>query len=150
MAGKGTLESLAVLGLVKTMADQFVLQTDMTPELDAILSNIDYHIDIAFGLWPEQLTYRDIRRIQCKLTALSNMIPTDHETTITVFTSFMLANLEDFSKKLQPHKSAAIDRITASVLRLHTYFLRLDSTDDYPDNIQGAIAADAWQEATID
>jgi hypothetical protein len=147
MSGKGTLESLAILGLVKTMSDQFVTQTHMTPALTEIMSDIDRHIDAAFLMWPEQLTHRDISRINCKLVALSDMIPMDHETTITVFTSFMLATLEDWSKKLQPIKKTAVNRIISAVLRLHLYFLGHD--DDFTDNAHGATAADAWQEATI-
>jgi hypothetical protein len=148
MPGKGTLESLAILGLVKTMSDQFVTQTHMTPALTEILSDIDRDIDAAFLLWPEQLTHRDILRINCKLVALSDMIPMDHETTITVFTSFIMATLEDCSKKLHPIKKTAIQRIISSVLCLHLYFMGQES-DEYTDNTHGAKAADAWQEATI-
>lgn len=148
MAGKGTLESLAILGLVKTMSDQFVIQTHMTPALEQITAEINSRIDSAFLLWPEKLTHRDILRINCKLVALSDMLPMDHETTITVFTSFIMAVLEDFSKKLNHRKQLAIEQIISSVLRLHMYFIGHDS-DDYTDNTQGAIAADAWEEETI-
>ncbi len=148
MAGKGTLESLAILGLVKTMSDQFVMQADMTPALIDIIDGINCNIDKAFMLWPDQLSQRDVLRINCKLVGLSDMIPMDHETTITVFTSFALATLEDFAKKLQTHKRIAIANIISAVLRLHIYFLNHES-DDFIDNKCGATAADAWEEVNI-
>jgi len=150
MAGKGTLESLAILGLVKTMADQFMGQAHMTHAVTGIMADIETSIDSAFALWPDQLSHRDVIRINDKLLTLSDMIPMDHETTITVFTAFMLATLEDFSKKVQPHKKAAIEKIIVAVYRLHQFFADNESAeDDYDENIQGAIAADAWEEATI-
>jgi hypothetical protein len=143
MAGKGTCESIAILGLIKTMNDQFMQTIEMTPALREITQNINTQLEIAFHYWNEKLTKKDIRRISMKLEALSGKIPMDHEYDITVFISFALALIEDFSTKLQPCKQNAMRHLIRAVLSLHEYFAHHE--DDFECNLSGARSADAWQ-----
>lgn len=148
MAGKGTCESYAILGLVQTMIDQFVEQTaDMTQPLKDIVENISQAIDLSFGLWKEVLTVRDLDRIRIKMESLSDKIPMDREYDISIFTSFILALLEDFSRKLQPRKRKAVCDLTRAVLRLHEYFAQHE--DNFEHNLSGALSADAWEHESI-
>lgn len=146
MAGKGTCESIAILGLIQTMSEQFVEQTqekNMAPSLKEIIAGIDSSLNDAFRCWKESLTHRDLRRIKAKLESLSDKIPMDREYDITVCTSFALSLLEDFSQKLKPGKQKAIRDLTMAVLKLHEYFTKEEEVFDH--NLSGAISADAWQ-----
>jgi lipopolysaccharide biosynthesis glycosyltransferase len=148
MAGKGTCESFAILGLIKTMNDQFIVQAvEITPVLREIVQNINCQLEVAFHCWNEKLTNRDFRRIRMKLEALTGKIPMDRAYDITIFTSFALALLEDFSQKLQPRKRKAMCDLTLAVLRLHEYFTQHE--DSFEHNLSGALSADAWQHELI-
>lgn len=146
MAGKGTCESFAILGLVATIRDQFVIQTYMTPDLLDIIEEIDMTLNTAWDLWAsERLTSKDLKRIKQKLESLSDRIPMDHEVDITVGTAFMLSLLEDMAKKLKPVKQKAIRDLTKAVYRLHNHY----ENEKIDDLMEGAHAADAWEMEAI-
>lgn len=146
MAGKGTCESFAILGLVATIRDQFVLQTDMTSGLRDIIDGIDASLNTAWALWSsESLMAKDLMRIQKKLESLSDKIPMDREVDITVGTAFMLSLLEDMTRKLKPFKQNAIRDLIKAVLMLHNHY----ENERIEDLIEGAKAADAWEAESV-
>jgi len=150
MASKGTRESLAILGCVKTINDQFFEQiSEKPPELVDIIKNINVQLGNAFHYWDERFTAKDMRRLEAKLNALTDKIPMDTECDITVVTSFVLALLEDLSLKLKPAKQNALRHLIRAVLRLHEYFAQPEADREHECNLSGARSADAWQDEAI-
>lgn len=136
--------------MMSTMADQFVDQTiPMTPSLTEITNGIRSHVSAAFGQWDERLTPEDLDRIERKLQELSDHIPMDRPYEIGVFTAFLLALLEDLSRRMKhPCKIRAIRAVTAAVLALHEYVCAHDG-ELFDHLMAGAHAADCWSSQKI-
>jgi hypothetical protein len=149
MASKGTCESLAILGCVKVINDQFFEHIEKTPELSDIIKNLNIQLEIVFHYWDEKLTRADMLRVVSKLEALSDKIPMDTECDITVVTSFVLALLEDLSLKLKPCKQNAMRHLIRAVLMLHEYFEQPEAGCELECNLIGARSADAWEMEAI-
>lgn len=149
MAGKGTLESNAILALTQTFIDQFMDQITPTPEMKSIIWEIKLQLANAWEQWPQNdLTWKDEHRIRTKLEAIANQLPMDRPVDLMEMISFILATLEDLAKKLKIHKKLAIDKLILSILRLHDYYAD-PNNNDFDHLLSGARAADSWQMEAI-
>ena len=144
MAGKGELESKAILALVQTFTDQFLEQTPHISQVGKMVDNIRIELNKAWNHWKSPVSIRDMAMVERKLEAISSAIPMDREIDIVQMTSFLLSTLEDFAKKLKPHKRMAINRIILAVLELHEYYAD-PNNNDYDFLMDGSKAADAWE-----
>ena len=143
MASTGTLKSLARLGYVRSIADQYEEQTpDITDELWNMLDGLRTQCDLAMQCWKERLNYKDLRRIGAMLTALGQSTPLGKKRDITTYTAFGLCLLEDMTGLLKSHKRYAVNKVTLSLLDIHNHFT--ENSEEYHCLKAGATGADAW------
>jgi len=148
MAGRGTLESNAILALTETFLVQFLDQVTMTDTLRPIIDDIRHELNASWLEWTEKITLKDNARIEKKLTNLTNRLPMDRPIDMIEMVSFVISILEDFGKKLQPHKRLVINRLILSILKLHEYYAD-PNNHDFDYLLSGARAADAWEMEAI-
>lgn len=148
MAGKGELESITILALVQTFTDQYLAQTPHISQVGKMVDNIRTELNHAWHHWKGPVSLREMAMVERKLEALSNTIPMDREIDIVQMTSFLLSTLEDFSKKLKPHKRMSINRLILAVLELHEYYAD-PNNNDFDYLMDGSKAADAWEMEAI-
>ena len=143
MASSGTLKSLARLGYVRSISDQYEEQEpDISDMLRNMLDELRSRCDIAIQCWRERLTHNDLRRIGAMLTALGKNTPLGKRRDITTFTAFGLCLLEDMNGLLKSPKKHAVDQVKRSLLDVHNYFAA--DGEEYQCLKAGAEGADVW------
>jgi hypothetical protein len=148
MAGRGTLESNAILALTETFVVQFLEQVTMTATLRPIIDDIRIELNASWLEWTEKITIKDHARIERKITKLSDRLPMDRPIDMIEMVTFVISTLEDFAKKLQPHKRLVINRLILAILKLHEYYSD-PNNHDFDYLLSGAQAADAWEMEAI-
>ncbi|MFH0995777.1 MAG: hypothetical protein V1844_09815 [Pseudomonadota bacterium] len=146
MTTTGILKSLARLGYVRSIADQYEEQMpDISDTLKGILGGLRSHCDSAMQCWQEKLNQNDLRRIGMMLLALGSNTPLGKKRDITTYTAFGLCLLEDMTPLLKSHKKAAVDQVKLALLNVHNYF---SAQGEYFQCLKaGADGADVWDQA---
>jgi hypothetical protein len=86
-----------------------------------------------------------MRRLTNMLEALGACTPLGKRRDITTYTAFGLCLLEDVTRRLHPHKAAAVNQVKLALLDVHQYF---SGTREYYLCLKaGADGADAWEQA---
>ena len=148
MTTTGTLKSLARLGYVRSIADQYEEQTPgISDQLKMLLEGLRSHCDSAMQCWHEKLNHNDMRRIGAMLVALGRNTPLGKQRDITTYTAFGLCLLEDMTHMLKPGKKSAIDQVKRSLLDVHYHFA--EHREYFQCLRAGAAGADAWNQANI-
>jgi hypothetical protein len=148
MASSGTLKSLARLGYVRSIADQYEEQTPhVSAKLQWMFKSLRNRCDAAMQCWPEKLNRSDFNRIVSMLTDLGNNTPMGKKRDITTYTSMGLCLLEDMTPMLKAHKKAAVDQVKYALLDVHNHFT--DGKEWFQCLKAGAKGADAWNQASM-
>ncbi len=148
MSTTGTLKSLARLGYVRSIADQYEEQTPgISDPLKNLLSGLRSHCDTAMQYWQEKLNHNDMCRIGMMLVALGKNTPMGKKRDITTYTAFGLCLLEDMTPMLKSGKKAAVDRVKQALLDVHNHFA--EHGEYYQCLKAGAEGADAWDQAVM-
>jgi hypothetical protein len=142
MATSGTLKSMARLGYVRSIADQYEEQaTEISQSLKNMLAGLRSHCDSAMQCWDEKLNRNDMRRIGYMLIALGKNTPLGKKRDITTYTAFGLCLLEDMPP-LKAHKKDAVDLVKRTLLDIHNHFAE---HGEYVQCLRaGANGSDAW------
>ncbi len=126
MAGKGTLESLAVLAVCRSIAEQFIEQSDMTAETPLVRETVNAiisHTDEALLEWSASLEQADFRRIENKISALeAGTIPMDRPVSMHEATGFIIALLEKLMAYVSSSRKRLVGFLIQDVMRLHAHF----------------------------
>jgi hypothetical protein len=148
MASVGTLKSLARLGYVRSIADQYVEQTPhVSAKLEWLLKDLRNRCDSAMQCWNEKLGKKDFGRIAAMLDDLGNNTPLGKKRDITTYTAFGLCLLEDMTPKLKSYKKAAVNQAKYSLLDVHNHFS--DGKEYFQCLKAGAAGADAWNRTAM-
>lgn len=148
MATLGTLKSLARLGYVRSIADQYEEQSpEISDSLKGMLAGLRSHCDSAMQCWQEKLNQNDMRRIGAMLVALGKNTPLGKKRDITTYTAFGLCLLEDMNGMLKAHKKSAVDLVKRSLLDVHNHFA--EHGEYFQCLKAGADGAEAWNQAPM-
>lgn len=143
MASKGTLQSLARIGYVRSIADQYQEQCPGMPDnVRGMMDGLRSECDAAMKLWPESLTYRDMQHIADMLESMSSRTPMDKPRSIITYLAFGLALLEDMRPYLYPDKKKAVIRCLEQLKVIYRHFS--EGHENYNSLRCAADGADAW------
>ncbi len=123
MASTGALKSLARLGYVRSIADQYEEMTHSIPDdLRGILGTLRSACDSAMACWDEMLTHHDFARIERMLSEIVET-PLDAQHDILTFTAFGLCLLEDVKNYLSAaRKRKAVMECLVALYAVHIWF----------------------------
>ena len=148
MASAGTLKSMARLGYIRSIADQYEEQTpEISESLKGMLAGLRSHCDSAMQCWQEKLNHNDMRRIGAMLVALGKNTPLGKKRDITTYTAFGLCLLEDMTPLLKSRKRVAVDQVKQTLLDVHNHFA--DHGEYFQCLKAGADGAEVWNQAEI-
>jgi len=150
MTTTGTLKSLARLGYVRSIADQYEDQTADIPDvLRGLLGSLRTRCDAAMQCWPGMLDHGDVRRIGNMLISMGQSTPLDKPNDIISYTSFGLCLLEDLTQfKLHHDKRKAVDLVGKALLDIHHFFAE-NGGEEYLSLKAGSDGAAAWEQARM-
>jgi len=142
-AGAGARKSLAVIGLAHGVADSIEKSYHGNPPktIKQMVDNVRARCQECFDAWPEQLSKKDIKRINDGMK-VTDIVLERSAGSAAAFTSMALALLSDLYDELKdPKKSDCVLGLMGAMKRLHrNYDRKLNRWNDY-DAANAAVKA---------